>query len=114
MEHIRGQGFEAWSHHAIPPNPGESHCADVVVQTSQGMFIGTFYTRDEIARLMEKADPDEVIPRLYFADRSMVIVRVLDEPTVRAVVEHLVKSGLLTTVFEPRLRLEEEFESPAC
>jgi hypothetical protein len=96
-----GDGYKAWSHHAIPPRPGESPDVDIIVEIPEGRFVATFYPISQIPEIFaEAATSGDFAGGLYFCDTSLVLVRSIDRQTLGPVIEDLVRTGRVPEIFD--------------
>jgi hypothetical protein len=85
---------ERWAPGAYDPEDSNS---DVTVTFEDGRtFVGTFFTLTNVGSLLEKwAKSGEYAAGAYFWAVNAVIVRRLDEETIRTAVEDLIRTGTL-------------------
>jgi hypothetical protein len=109
MHEFRGQGFRAWSHHQLTP---DTNWLDIIVETGQGSFIATLYTVAGLEQALAECAQDGLnCGGSYFFDSGMVVVRSLDEITIRTFVEDMVRGGRIPEVFVPCRKAGEDSDA---
>lgn len=83
-----------------PYNP-DNECVDVIVKVNGKEYAGTVLTPDFLKTMFEKnAQTGECAGGRYFAMPRMIIVKRIDDETIRATLDELIANGEFEDYFK--------------
>ena len=105
-----------WDHWAPGQHDPDDGNSDVWVKLDDGReFVGSFFTLRNVATLMERWKASgECADGAYFSAVDAIIVHRLDEPTVRLVVDDLLRDGTLETTLALCEPDDDDLEGPSA